>query len=87
MAAVTQTTNRYHGLGNATLVTATFTSPADTNTWDTGLGQIDYVDFTIVEASGSAADAVNVASISGGVVTLDVAGTVNSALAMAIGVG
>lgn len=87
MAAVTQTTNRYHGLGNVTMVTATFTSPADTNTWDTGLGQIDFAGFTIVDAAGAASAAISAASIAGGVVTLDIQGTVSSALALAAGVG
>lgn len=87
MAAVTLAVpNRYDLVGSRWVVTAQFTSPADTNTWDTGLAVIDHASFTIVEASGSAADAIGVGSISGGTITLDVQGTVTSALARAEGV-
>jgi len=85
MAAVTQTANHYSSAGNQTLVTAEFTSPVDTNTWDTGLNTIRYVSLTIVESSGSASDALAVASVSGGTVTLDVQGTVGAARAAAWG--
>mgnify|MGYP001611697452 FL=1 len=76
MASVTQTNNEYAIYGHRNIVTATFTSPADTNTWDTGLRSISHAAVTIVEASGDAADAISVASISGGIVTLDGQGTV-----------
>lgn len=85
MAAVTQTANRYSIAGHRNEVTATFTSPLDGDTWDTGLRTVEHVSFTIVEASGAAADALSVASISVGTVTLDVAGTVDSARAYARG--
>jgi hypothetical protein len=85
MAAVTQTRNQYQTGDGKTIVTATFTSPVDTNTWDTGLSVIDYVNVFPVEAA-DAADAVTAASISGGVVTLGVAGTITSARARAEGV-
>ena len=86
MPAVTQTRNAYAIAGHRNVVTATFTSPLDGDTWDCGLRQIDHVSFTIVEAGGSAADAIGVASISGQVITLDVQGTVDSARARAEGV-
>ena len=85
MAAVSQTANDYSIQGHKHVVTATFTSPADGDTWDTGLRTVEHVSLTIVEASGAAADAISVASISVGVVTLDVQGTVDSARAMAMG--
>lgn len=85
MAAVTQTANAYSTQGHKHVVTATFTSPADGDTWDTGLSTVEHVSLTIVEASGSASDAIGVASISGATVTLDVAGTVDSARAYAMG--
>ena len=85
MAAVTQTANQYDVSGNRNVVTATFTAPLDGDTWDTGLRTVEHVDFTIVEASGAAADAIGIASISVGTVTLDVAGTVDTARARAIG--
>lgn len=66
-------------------VTATFTSPLDADTWDTGLSTVDAAGFTIEEASGAAADALSVGSISNGTITLDVAGTVDSARAWAVG--
>lgn len=85
MAAVTQTSNAYDIQGNRNVVTATFTSPADGDTWDTGLRTVEHATFTIVEASGAAADAICIGSISGGTITLDVSGTVTSARAMATG--
>ena len=85
MPAVTQTTNQYDIAGNRNVVTATFTSPLDGDTWDTGLRTVEHVDFTIVEATGAAADAIGIASISGATVTLDVAGTVAAARARAVG--
>jgi len=85
MPAVTQTRNEYSIAGHRNTVTATFTSPLDGDTWDTGLNTVEHVSFTIVEPTGAAADAISVASISGRTVTLDVAGTVDSARAWAVG--
>ena len=73
------TSNRY-------IVTATLTTPGDNDTWDTGLRVVDAAGFTIVEATGSAADAIGIASIAAGVITLDVQGAVDVARAWAIGV-
>jgi len=85
MAAVTQTTNEFSQQGNKVVVTATFSSPVDTNTWDTGLVIIDHFSFGLVEAA-AAADQLTAASISGGVITLGVDGTITSARARAEGV-
>jgi len=85
VAAVTQTANKYTIAGHRNIVTAEFTSPTDGDTWDTGLREVDSVQITIKESSGAAADAIGVASVSGGTVTLDVQGTVSAALARAEG--
>lgn len=85
MAAVTQTSNRFSLLSDRYFVTATITSPSDGDTWNTGLNSIDAAGFTIEEASGAAADACAIGSISNGTITLDVQGTVDSARAWAIG--
>ena len=85
-AATLAVPNRYDLVGTRWVVTAQFTSPADGDTWDTGLPTIDHASFTILEASGSAADAISAGSIAGAVITLDVQGTVDAALARAEGV-
>ena len=85
MAAATVTNQQTSVVGNRRISTATFTTVADTNTWDTGLTALDFVAFTIEESSGSASDAISSASISGGIVTVDVQGTVDKAYAFAIG--
>lgn len=85
MPAVTQTSNQYTIAGHRHVVTATFTAPLDGDTWDTGLRTVEHASFTIVEASGAAADAISIASIATGVITLDVAGTVDTARAYAMG--
>ena len=85
MAAVTQTTNEFSQQGNKVVVTATFTDPIDTNTWETGLAVVDHVSIIPVEAA-AAADAIQPSAISGGTVTIGVTGTVTSARARAEGV-
>lgn len=85
MAAVTQSANQYSIQGHKNVVTATFTSPLDGDTWDTGLRTVEHVSLTIVESTGAAGDALGVASISGGTVTLEVVGTVDAARAYAMG--
>jgi hypothetical protein len=84
MAAVTQGNNMYSQQGNKVVVTTTFTNPADTNTWATGLAVIDHVSLQITEAA-DAADSLG-CTISGGTVTLTVAGTITAARARAEGV-
>lgn len=73
-------------MGNKRVSFATLTSPADTNTWESGLRLVEGVYCSIIEASGSASDAISPASISGGTITLDVQGTVDSAFITAFGV-
>ena len=85
MPAVTQTRNRFSLMSDRYFVTATMTSPLDADTWDTGLSTVDAAGFAIVEASGAAADAIGIGSISSGTITLDVQGTVDSARAWAVG--
>lgn len=41
MAAATIASTVYHEAGDMQFVTANLTSVADTNTWDTGLGEVD----------------------------------------------
>lgn len=85
-AATLARTNQYDIIGNKTSVCATLTSPTNGQTWDTGLRVVDHVNLIIVESTGAAADGIHVGSISAGIVTLGVEGTVDSALAYAEGV-
>lgn len=41
MAAATIASVKYHNAGDCQMVTAALTSVADTNTWDTGLCEVD----------------------------------------------
>lgn len=84
MAAATIAASGHTVFGNKRVAFATLTSPANTNTWTSGLNRIDAVFTQIVEGTAAAADAATV-TVSGGEVTLGIAGTVDSLYVMAIG--
>ena len=81
MAAATVITRHEISLGNKRGVLATFTSIADTNTWDTGLVVCEGAFLT----NGTDGAALG-ATISGKTVTFDVAASLDNAMVFAIGV-
>ena len=72
MAAVTEDSREYASVGTLTMVICECTSIANTNTWDTGLGQIVAWGCTQEAGAGVVSGAV-----SGGTVTLVVESTQN----------
>jgi hypothetical protein len=86
MAAAAVVSQQLNVVGNRRVVSALLTAPADTNTWDTGLVSIDNVQITAASASTVAADSIAVDSISGGVVTFQVAGTARDCYVQAVGI-
>lgn len=84
MAAATVASSYGTVFGNKRISGATLTTPVDTNSWDSGLSRIDGVFTQLNEAAVSASDAVT-CTVSGGVVTLAVTGTIDSLYIMAIG--
>lgn len=86
MAAATILDSRLPAVvGDRKVATALLDDVADTNTWDSGLSVIENVQCTARDASAVAADTISVASVSGGVVTFQVAGTARDAYVEARG--
>lgn len=86
MAAATIIDSRLPAVqGDRKVSRATLDDVADTNTWDTGLLVVEGVQCTARDASAVAADTISVASVSGGVVTFQVAGTARDAYVQAVG--
>lgn len=84
MAAATVASSRRTVFGDRHIVEAKLTTPADTNTYDTGLYNIDSAFITGVGTSSSVAQ-VTIASISAGTITLSVTGTAIDCFVLAIG--
>lgn len=75
MAAVTITDGpRWNAVGNRRHVSVAVTTPADGDTWATGLQSIDTVSIGFPNGDLAAADAVSYTK-SGGTVTIKVVGT------------
>lgn len=85
MAAATVLDSRNEVIGARRKSTATLDDVADTNTWDTGLITVENVQCTARDSSAVAADTCSVASVSGGIVTFQVAGTARDAYVQATG--
>lgn len=77
MAAAAVLASRTSVVGDRKCVVARLDDVADTNTWDSGLIAIDDGDISLAfhDSSAVAADSIAVASVSGGVVTFQAAGT------------
>ncbi len=87
MAAATVLSSQTDIVGRNRRVTAKLDSPANTNTWDSGLYAIDSVLITSCDATAlAAADSLSVTAISGGVVTIGVAGTGRDCFIVATGI-
>lgn len=84
MAAATVASSVRTVFGNRHVTEAKLTAPADTNTYDTGLYNIDSAFITGVGTASSVAQ-VTIASISAGVITLSVIGTAIDCYVLAIG--
>jgi hypothetical protein len=76
MAAATIASTKYHNAGDMQFVTANLTSVADTNTWDTGLGEVDNV-IVSAKSSGTPVYASWTSTVTSGkvVVTFEMSGT------------
>lgn len=87
MAAVTIASGpRHNVVGNKRTVSARLTTPADGDTWNTGLVSIDDVTITKIGASQAATDAADVGSLSGGTITFEVTGVARDLLVVATGI-
>jgi len=76
MAAATVASTRYHGAGDMQFVTANLTSVADTDTWDTGLGEVDNLIVSTKTSGTPVYGGWSSATVSGKVViTFDMSGT------------
>lgn len=77
MAAAAVLATRTSVVGDRKRVQARLDDVADTNTWDSGLIAIDdgSISVSFQDASAVAADSIAIASVSGGIVTFQAAGT------------
>jgi hypothetical protein len=71
-------------IGNKRVVIAKLTDPADTNTYDTGLYNIDGVWVSFNDADAVAADGTAY-TFSGGTITFEIVGTARDVMVLAIG--
>ena len=84
MAAATSSATRFNLAGDMRISYAVLTSPTDGQTWDSGLRLAEAVFVQQTDAVANAVDAVTV-TISGGIVTLHIAGIIDSCYILGIG--
>ena len=86
MAAATVASTSTHVFGDKRVVLAKLTAPADADTWNTGLLEVENVQVTIVGGTIAAGDHAGVTSVSGGTITFEIVGTARDIFVLAVGI-